>query len=298
MKKTKKGISIAELKKNLTNKIINKLEQGIIPWRREWHGLLSGAYSRTTKRPYSFINQMLLSRKGEYLTFAEVKKLGGYVKKGAKAEQVVFYRPYNIKEIDDLTGEEVIKTIPLLKYYNVFHISDCVGIKPLDIKSKLKNDFDPVEEAENIIKSYVTKENITLLHKGQNRAYYKPTTDTVVLPLKEQFTSEGAYYSTAFHELMHSTGHKKRLNRLTDLAMFGSETYSKEELVAEVGAGLMMSYLGIETDKTFNNTVAYIQSWIKALKNDTSMIFYAAAKAEKAFNLILGKDPETEQEEN
>ena len=109
------------------------------------------------------------------------------------------------------------------------------------------------------------------------------------MPLKEQFNSEAEYYSILFHEMTHSTGHKKRLDRL-EKAAFGSEIYSKEELVAEMGAASCMNYLGIETDKTFRNSAAYIANWLNALRNDKKLIVSAASKAEKAFTLILSED--------
>ena len=281
-----------ELKEKLTNRIIEKMEQGIIPWSKEWGGVINGAYSRTTKKPYSLINQMLLGEEGEYLTFNEIKKLGGNVKKGAKAREVVFYKPYLIAEekTNEVTGEveKTEKLIPLLKSYYVFHINDTTGIEPLSFK---KNDFNPIEEAEKISSNYLSRENIKLNLLVQNNAYYSPRNDEITLPIKEQFKSSEAYYSTLFHEMTHSTGHESRLNRFENkISFFGSEDYSKEELVAELGSSLAMAYLGIETKRTFNNSVAYLQSWIRALKNDVNLIFTASAKAEKAFNYILGAE--------
>lgn len=124
-----------------------------------------------------------------------------------------------------------------------------------------------------------------------NRAYYRPSDDSVVVPLKEQYKNINEYYSTIFHELTHSTGHKNRLNRLQTgaVAAFGSETYSKEELVAEIGSASLMNLLGIETPKTFRNSAAYIQSWLKVLKNDNKFIVSASSKAEKAVNFIIGE---------
>ena len=119
-----------------------------------------------------------------------------------------------------------------------------------------------------------------------DRAFYRPSSDSVTLPMMEQFKSIAEYYSTAFHELTHSTGHFSRLNRL-EKAVFGSETYSKEELVAEIGAASLMNEMGFETEESFRNSVAYIQNWLKALRNDKKMVISAAGKAEKAAKMIL-----------
>jgi len=118
----------------------------------------------------------------------------------------------------------------------------------------------------------------------------KPLIDTVVVPLKEQYSNISEYYSTTFHELVHSSGSKNRLNRLetSNLASFGSETYSKEELVAEIGSASILNYLGIETKGTFQNSASYIESWLQVLRNDNKFIVSASSKAEKAVNYILG----------
>ena len=124
----------------------------------------------------------------------------------------------------------------------------------------------------------------------QDKAYYSPTVDKIVLPIMEQFPQVAEYYSTAFHEAVHSTGHKSRLNRFTGeaaAAMFGSESYSKEELIAEIGSACIMHDIGIETTGTFRNSAAYIQNWLKVLKNDKRMIVAAASRADKAARLIL-----------
>lgn len=121
---------------------------------------------------------------------------------------------------------------------------------------------------------------------------YGSSDDSVVVPLKEQYNLINEYYSTTFHELTHSTGHKNRLNRLQTgaVAAFGSETYSKEELVAEIGSATLMNVTGIETPKTFKNSAAYIQSWLKVLRNDNKFIISASSKAEKAVNYILATE--------
>ena len=127
-----------------------------------------------------------------------------------------------------------------------------------------------------------------LIHEEGDRAFYRPTTDSITLPLMAQFTATAEYYSTAFHELTHSTGHASRLNRLEKVAFFGTEAYSKEELVAEIGASALVNHAGLETSRSLRNSVAYIQNWLSVLKNDKRFIVSAWGKAEKAVNLILG----------
>ena len=127
-----------------------------------------------------------------------------------------------------------------------------------------------------------------LLHQEGDRAFYRPSTDEVVLPIRKQFMSTAEYYSTVFHELTHSTGHASRLNRLTQAAFFGSEDYSKEELVAEIGAAALVNHVGLETSNSIRNSAAYIQNWLKVLRDDKRFIVSASGRAEKAVNLILG----------
>lgn len=277
------AINVYEL---VTNRIIEQLEKGVVPWERPWTGVRAGAYNRISKKPYSLLNQMILKHSGEYATFKQWQELGGKVKKGAKAEIIVFWKVYDKTEKND-KGEDEKKTYCVLKYYNVFHISQVEGVEPLE---KPFDDVEPIEAADKVIKDYVTRENITFIEQASNEAYYSPLSDTVVVPLKEQYPIINEYYSTTLHELTHSTGHKNRLNRLVLglNAGFGSEVYSKEELVAELGSSFLMNLLGIENNKTTRNSAAYIQSWLKVLKGDCKFVVSAASKAEKAVNYILG----------
>ena len=271
----------------VTERIIKQLEQGTIPWQKPWGGVRSGAFNRISKRPYSLINQAILEKPGEYASWNQWKNLGGHIKKGAKAEMVVFWKIIDVEEKND-KGEIEKKKLPLLRYYNVFHISQVEGVEPL--KEKLNTEIEPIEEADRIIKDYVDREQLVFNECKSNKAYYAPLIDTVVVPLKEQFMNAPEWYVTTFHELVHSSGSKNRLNRLetSNLASFGSETYSKEELVAEIGSASILNYLGIETDKTFNNSASYIESWLQVLRNDNKFIVSASSKAEKAVNYILG----------
>ena len=272
----------------VTDRIIEQLESGVIPWEKPWTGVKSGAFNRVSKKSYSLLNQMLLKHDGEYATFKQWQDLGGKVRKGERSEIIVFWKVLPIEEEQE-DGEKITKQIPLLRYINVFHISQVDGVEPL-LEEEL-NDIEPIEKAESVLKDYWIRENITVEHVKGNRAYYSPTRDMICLPLFEQFTDANEYYSTAFHESVHSTMQESRCNRTEErknkLVAFGSEEYSKEELVAELGSASLMNIIGIETRNSFRNSSAYIQNWLSVLKNDVKFIVSASSKAEKAVNYIL-----------
>ena len=146
---------------------------------------------------------------------------------------------------------------------------------------------NPDEAAEAIIAQYVKREGITLEKREGDAAFYQPAADRIVLPLLAQFSEAAEYYGTAFHEMIHSTGHPLRLARLDTTANFGSENYSKEELVAEIGSAALVHHCGLETAGSFRNSAAYVQNWLQALKNDKRFIVSAASKADKAVSFIL-----------
>ena len=265
----------------ITRRIMEQLEQGIIPWQKPWIGS-SSAISHVTGKPYSLLNQMLLDYPGEYVTFRQCQQEGGKVRKGEKSSMVVFWRW--IEQEDEESGEK--KSIPFLRYYNVFHIDQCEGltakhVKPLPVGASV----DVI--AEGIVADYVQCSHVHLNHTEGDHAFYRPSDDSIFLPLREQFRSTAEYYSTVYHEMVHSTGHKSRLDRLDHVAAFGSEDYSKEELIAEIGAAALVNQAGLETASSFRNSAAYIQNWLSVLRNDKRFIVSAAGKAEKAVNLIL-----------
>lgn len=274
--------------KYVTERIIAELEKGVIPWKKPWKG--QKAINYVSRKEYQGINTLLLPFPGEYLTFNQVRKLKGKVKKGEKSSMIVFYKFIEKKDKDG----EVTDTFPLLRYYNVFHLSQTEGIDTKLADFEAKNDNEVITEAEKIIKDYVDREKISLQNiLGSDRAYYSQNEDKIVLPDLKQFVNSHEYYSTAFHELTHSTGHKNRLNRFEDAESykFGSESYSKEELIAEVGSAMLCNHVGIEIPETFENSVAYIQSWIKVLKekDNVRLVTTAASAAQRAVNFVLEK---------
>lgn len=235
---------------------------------------------------------------GEYLTFKQVKERGGNVKKGARGALVTFYK--RIEKVETITdpdtGEELVNidSYPVLKGYTVFNIlTDCEGVETKhytpgeQLDDEAESDF--IESAENIIKGYIDNGGPRLTLTESNRAFYRPSTDEVVCPRRAQYEKVNEYYSTLFHELTHSTGHESRLNRLNKTAAFGSQDYSAEELVAELGSSYLRGVAGILGESDTQNSAAYLRGWIKKFKDDKKIFCVAAARAEKAARLILGE---------
>lgn len=270
-------MSNKQLCKEITEKIITKIKAGTGVFEMPFTNGLPR--NRVTGKPYRGINLWLLES-GEYATFKQVQELGGKVKKGAKSKTVVFWKLLEVE--DGETGEEV--KFPLLKQYKVFKIGEQTeGIEP--IKDVQRYEHEKIEEAEKIIVNYPNKPKFT---REQGKACYSPTNDVVNVPPIEDFEDVNRYYSTFFHELVHSTGAEKRLNRngIAKFDRFGSQRYSKEELVAELGAAMLCGMLGIEKH-TLDQSVAYIDSWVSVLENDHTFIINAAQQAQKAVDYIL-----------
>ena len=289
-----------DLYQEITDRIVAELEQGIIPWQKPWSGA-QGAISHTTGKRYSLLNQMLLGcRSGEFITFKEAQREGGHIKKGEKASMIVFWKFLESAKRDDSgsvvigsDGKPIMESVPFLRYYNVFHIDQCESIQPRFEEAPTPGEqLSPDEAAEQIVQDYIHRSGVKLTIQHSDRAFYRPITDSVTVPELAQFTSVSEYYSTLFHELTHSTGHASRLNRLSKEASFGSEAYSKEELIAELGAAFLVNHAGLETSSSFRNSAGYIQSWLKALKDDMRLIVSAAGKADKAVAMILNSAEE------
>ena len=285
-----------DLFQEITNRMIVELEQGVIPWQKPWSGV-QGAISHTTGKRYSLLNQMLLGcRSGEFVTFKEAQREGGHIRKGEKASMIVFWKFLESAKRDDngsviigTDGKPIIESVPFLRYYNVFHIDQCEGIQPRYAENPTPGDhLTPDDTAERIVQDYLHRSGVKLILQHSDRAFYSPASDSVTVPELAQYTCVAEFYSTLFHELTHSTGHVSRLNRLSKEASFGSEAYSKEELIAELGAAFLVNHAGLETNSSFRNSAGYIQSWLKALKDDKRLIVSAAGKAEKAVAMILG----------
>jgi len=269
----------------VTDRIIGMLENGVVPWQKSWTTADSAPVNLVSKKNYRGLNVWLLGSAGYaspyWLSYKQATELGGQVRKGEKSTMVVFWTQF--ETLDKASGKK--KNIPLLRYYNVFNVQQVDGIeypKPEDTK---KIDFCRIAEAEKLVVNMPQKP--TILH-GEQRAYYNRASDYVNMPQKDSFDKEENYYSVLFHELTHATGHESRLGRLQDsVSGFGSTSYAKEELVAEMGASYLCATAGI-VDRTIDNSAAYIANWLTALKNDKKLVVSAAGKAQKAVDFILG----------
>ena len=280
----------------VADRVLKELEAGVVPWQKPWYGS-DRFVSHTTGKRYSLLNSILLGQPGEYATFKQIANEGGRVKKGAKSKFVVYWNMYRKEETDE-TGEVKVRVIPVLKYYNVFNLNDCEGIK----KKYLTDDdtrfvHETVSDAEEIVNRYCEANPTLKIERTaeSGRAVYRPSEDKIVVPMKEQFKLISEFYSTLFHEMTHSTGHWSRLGRFAKtgaVSAFGGEDYGKEELVAELGAAALCGKCGVECKDSFRNSAAYLKGWTEAIKGDPSLIVAAAGKADKAVEFILGEDAE------
>ena len=277
----------------VTDRIIEQMNKGIIPWHQPWVGGNAMAISYTTRKAYSMLNQLLLGKPGEWLTWNQIQAKKGKVKPGAKSRFCVYCQFVKKEDISEEEEEKQRNGYLILKWYRVFHIDDTEGIESLCSTSAPCGDsLSPISQAEHVIESYLSREAALRFFNDQPSAsaYYSPSRDEVVVPMLSQYAQAEEYYSTAFHELTHSTMHASRCNRQSEstITRFGDSAYSREELVAEIGSAMICNRIGIENEKAFKNSAAYIQSWLKALKNDNKMIVWAAKKAEEAARYILG----------
>ena len=277
----------------VTDRIIEQMNAGIIPWRQPWVGGAAMAISYTTRKAYSMLNQLLLGKPGEWLTWNQIQAKGGRVRLSTRSRFCVYCQPVQKEQLDPETGEKVSDSYLLLKWYRVFHIDDTEGIESLCSSTVPGSSLSPIEQAEQAIEGYLNREATLRFINDQPSAsaYYSPLRDEVMVPMMAQYALAEEYYSTAFHELTHSTMHENRCNRQSEssITRFGDSAYSREELVAEIGSAMLCNRLGIEHEKAFRNSAAYIQSWLKALKNDNRMIVWAAKKAEEAARYILNE---------
>ncbi len=263
----------------------------MVPWHKTWTeaGLPKNLI---TGKNYRGINVWLLSalnyQQNYFLTFNQVKDLGGSVKKGEKSHEVIFWK-WLEKENEETKEKE---RIPMLKYYRVFNISQCEGIPIEKIPKPIERNNNPIETCEKVLDQMPLRPRI---QHNEQRAYYNRLNDYVNMPRIETFDKSEDYYGALFHELIHATGHTERLNRKELLESKGmqSDNYAKEELTAEMGASYLKSHAGIPIEELENNA-SYIQSWLGHLKNDKKFIVYASSQAQKATDYILNISPEKE----
>lgn len=267
----------------ITGRIITMLEAGTIPWRKPWTVTAGMPRNVISKKAYRGVNVLLLHAMSYesplWATYKQVAQLGGSVKRGEKACPVIFWKPLEVA--DKETGET--QKIPLLRYFYVFNLAQCEGLK--DVPAPIAT--PPTTQAQAILDNMPHRPEIKY---NMTKAFYSPREDIVAMPNRDRFDSEDGFFATLYHELTHATGHATRLNRLTvtEHAGFGSNEYSKEELVAELGASFLCAEAGI-VQHTLDNTAAYIANWLMALKNDHKLVIQASAQAQKATDFILAR---------
>lgn len=280
------------LASQVTERFIEALKQGHCPWAKPWrNGMDMTAVNYTTRKPYSLLNQILLGfQGGEFATLTSINKLGGKLNKGAKANWVImsWVKYYDADGNECDKDDEGAKPVFYKRWTKVFNISDTT-LPSKFAKVEALDQVKAIAQAEDTIADYVARSGVKYqCDKPSNEAFYRPSTDEVVVPMRNQFVSSEEYYSTAFHELGHSTAHPSRLAREIG-GCFGSTDYAKEELVAELTAAFSLYKLGIETSASFKNSTAYIQNWLKVLENDDKLVLSACAYAEKALAYIFGE---------
>lgn len=287
----------------VTERIIDSLKQGFIPWERPWKSASysGGNFPRNfrTGKPYRGVNVFLLwsmpYASPFWLTFKQALELKGNVRKGEKGTQIVFYKQLRSRNANTTTeapaepeNAKAEKTPFVLTYYTVFNVEQCENLQiPVSAPTEPLSDVEADETCEAIVNGWTSGPTLHLTEAHQSRAFYRPSSDAVHMPLRARFVDTPHYYSTLFHELVHSTGHTSRLAR-TFGEGFGDELYSKEELIAETGAAFLCALAGIATPLTERNTTAYILNWIERLQSDNRLIVQAASAAQRAVDLITG----------
>lgn len=274
---------------HITETIIKALESGRVVWQRPWQ--TKKPCNAITGEAYRGINPFLLMLAGDYadhrwVTYKQAEELGGNVKKGEKATWIVYSSPIVKK---DKATDQVVGKYWLMRAYRVFNVEQCENLSKLKPLGELPNsEVDPNVKAEELWARYADAPTV----KNGDVACYTPSLDIITMPRREMFKTNAHYYATLYHEGAHSTGHTSRLNRkgVMESDGFGGYVYSIEELVAEFTSAFLIAEAGLDAP-THENTVAYIQSWIQALKDDKTLVVKAASQAQRVADYMLGIKP-------
>ncbi len=273
----------------ITNRIIELLEQGTVPWQKSWGGEQAHPRNLVSDKKYQGINAFLLGSASYdspyWLTYRQARDRGGHVKKGEKGLPCVFWKWLETE--DKQTKKH--KKVPMLKHYTVFNVTQCGNVNYPTLDSQLQ-EHEPIERCEKVVHEMPNPPNFDW---NTTLASYQPSTDTLRISPLNKFDSPEAYYSVLFHELVHSTGHNSRLDRpsMSNKIVYGSRTYSNEELLAEMGASFLCGHTGIENE-VIDNSAAYIQGWLTKLRAHNTLIVKVAGQAQKAADHILNKSIE------
>jgi antirestriction protein ArdC len=284
-----------DIRQETTDRIVQALEDGVVPWVKPWTGLPGDGVPRNaaTKRAYRGVNVLLLDltqmtrgyTSSEWLTYKQAQAIGANVRKGEAGTTVVFWKMLakNDKDAKDKNVKKV-KLIPMIRHFTVFNREQCDGMPALEVEAP-RPEFARHEAVEALINATGAD-----IRHGGSEAYYTPSGDRIQLPEREQFHNPESYYSTALHELVHWTGAPGRLDRIKG-CRFGDAKYAFEELVAELGAAFLCAESEISGKLQHPQ---YIACWIRVLKHDNGALFTAASKARKAADLIdTPAEPET-----
>lgn len=282
---------MSRLYETVTEKIVESLRRGVVPWRKPWKDAHALPINLASGKAYRGVNVFLLGlapySDHRWLTFKQVQERGGKVKQGEKGTLVVFWKQLEFEEIDASTGEICKRRTPMLRYFTVFNVEQVEGIElasPYD--SPPLEESARIERAELLVSSMPEPPSI---HSKARSAYYIPSKDEVHMPAFGRFASADHYYGTLFHELAHASGHEKRLNRkgVTEVVRFGSNDYSREELVAELTSAFCCATVGLDNSLS-EDSASYISGWLKVLGDDPKAVVIAAAQAQKAADYIKG----------
>lgn len=283
----------------ITEKMIKIMEAGTVPWRKPWHGGSNMPRNLSSGKPYRGVNVFLLAvealengyKSPYWMTYKQAQEHGGNVRKGEKSTIVIFWKSYISKELDE-DGKP--KKFFVARYYRVFNLDQTEGVKipkgrAIDGPQEIK---DPIEAAEAIVAGYP---NAPKIKEGYPEAVYNVDADMIMVPSLAQHHTVEEYYSTKFHEMGHSTGHKSRLNRKFGTER-GNHAYGCEELVAEMTSAYLCAESGISMS-VIDNQAAYLAGWIKTIKEDPKMVIKAASQAQKAADHILDRKFQDQEEE-
>ena len=294
----------ADIYSRITNRIIAELESGCRPWLKPWNAEhAAGRITRPLRSngiPYRGINVINLwltaTARGYacpiWLTYKQAQELGGHVRKGEHGELVVYANRITRTETTE-KGEEIDREIPFLKGYTVFNAEQIEGLPP-HFTAPAAPTLDPVQRVAQA-EAFFANTGAEIRHGG-DRAFYAIGADYVQLPPFETFRDAESYYATLGHECCHWTKHEKRLNREFGRKRWGDEGYAAEELVAELGSAFLCADLGL-TPEPRPDHAAYVESWLRVLKNDKRAIFTAASHAERAAAFLHGLQPQAQAAE-
>ena len=273
----------------VTDQITAALASGVIPWRKPWKGREFLPCNAVSKRAYGGVNLFMLAlapfSDHRWLTVRQANDLGGHIRKGERGSLVVFW-----KILDHSNEEDPKRPVPLLRHFIVFNVEQTEGcsIESVAMPQRVAQ----IEAAEAVVRDMPDPPRLSVHH---STAFYRPSDDLVGIPDFSRFETPDSYYATLFHELGHATGHASRLNRpgVAEAIHFGSEDYSREELVAELASAFVCAEIGLD-NSLISDSASYISGWLDVLRRDPKAIVIASSHAKRAADFIFGRGPTIE----